>query len=349
MMSDEQNDKDIEAVPTDPLTLMPAVSQENLKQKNLSISRFSGILYALFACFLFTLSTFCIKELKVDFLDALLLRFFLQAVMGFCYALYKKYTLLGGTCRQISLQIFCSSAAAAGLMSFFLAVRYSELSDVITIAYTRVIWTIIFSSIAYREKPAMVTLLALPMTLSGVVLVTQPPFLFRSRAEVNEKSDGLRYLGFIFACCSAITSSINVLLFKELISSSKDMKPSVLNFQFCCSAFILLASYQVYKRSIVFSWRFFVSTGVSMLTIFGSILVQKAIKREHPSVFSLLCSSEIIFALIFQNLFTSTHSNLYTLLGSGLVIASVLILGLWRIYSERQTTHQPVSTTDEQC
>ena len=74
------------------------------------------------------------------------------------------------------------------------------------------------------------------------------------------------------------------------------------------------------------------------MAVLGSILTQKAIKREHPAVFSLLGSSEIIFALILQNMFTSHHSNFNALIGSALVILSVVVLGIGRILSDKKQT-----------
>jgi drug/metabolite transporter (DMT)-like permease len=70
--------------------------------------------------------------------------------------------------------------------------------------------------------------------------------------------------------------------------------------------------------------------------IIANVLTQKAIKREHPAVFSLLCSADIIFALILQNIFTAKRSNLFALLGSALVICSVVIIGLAKIIKEKR-------------
>jgi drug/metabolite transporter (DMT)-like permease len=146
-----------------------------------------------------------------------------------------------------------------------------------------------------------------------------------------------------FAC--ALISAINVLLFKQLISKSRDIKPSVLNFQFSFSMLLGLILNQLYKIfylqtinsfAYLLSWRYLLSSFVSVITIGASILTQKAIKREHPAVFSLLGSADILFALILQNMFTSIRSNLNALLGSALVITSVVVLGISRIINERQ-------------
>jgi drug/metabolite transporter (DMT)-like permease len=332
--------------PADPLILVPGISEEALFKKTNWISRFSGIFYTLTASCLFVSATFVIKQLRVDLLDAFLLRFFLQTSITFIFATYKHYTLLGGTLRQILLQIFCCATGAGGFILFFIAIRYIELSDANTLCYTRVVWTVVLSAIVYRERPSIGTLIALPLTLLGVVFVTQPSFLFSSnKLPTNDIDNKFRILGFVLTCTVALTSSINVLLFKQLISTSQDIKPSVLNLQFSFSVFILLILNQFYKIfylktttsfTYILSWRYLVSAFVCIVSILGSILTQKAIKREHPAIFSLLGSADIIFALILQNIFTSIRSNIYALLGSGLVISSVVLLGITRIINERQ-------------
>ena len=296
---------------------------------------------------MFVSSTFIIKELGVDLLDAFLLRFFLQTVITLAFALYKHYTLLGGTTQQVILQILCCATGAGGFFLFFTAVRYIELSDANTLSYTRVVWTVVLSVIVYRERPSIGTLIALPLTLLGVVFVTQPSMFFSSNRITTHTSSQI--LGFICAFTVALTSAINVLLFKQLISTSRDIKPSVLNLQFCCCVFTTLILNQVYKRlylqistplALFLTWRYLLSSVVCLLSIVGSVLSQKAIKREHPAVFSLLGSADIIFALILQNLFTSVRSNLYALLGSALVIVSVVLLGISRIMNERRVVKE---------
>jgi drug/metabolite transporter (DMT)-like permease len=353
----EPNEDELQSkiTPADPLILVPKISEEVILKKNNWISRFSGIFYTLMASFLFVSSTFAIKQLRVDLLDAFLLRFFLQTIITFIFAYYKNYALFGGTRWQIFLQMFCCATGAGGFIMFFIAIRYIEISDANTVCYTRVVWTVVLSVIVYRERPSIGTLIALPLTLLGVVFVTQPSFLFSSNhISTNNIDNKFRLFGFAMILTVALTSSVNVLLFKQIISTSQNIKPSVLNLQFSFFVLILLILNQFYKIfylqtatsfTYILSWRYLVSAFVCLTSIIGSILTQKAIKREHPAVFSLLGSADIIFALILQNIFTSIRSNIYALLGSGFVISSVVVLGITRIINER---HKP-ENENEKC
>jgi drug/metabolite transporter (DMT)-like permease len=83
------------------------------------------------------------------------------------------------------------------------------------------------------------------------------------------------------------------------------------------------------------SWRYLLASFVCLILIVANILTQKAIKREHPAIFTVLGSADIIFSLILQNIFTTKRSNLYAILGSALVIFSVVIIGLSKILTDR--------------
>ena len=353
---DSEERKELNHASVEPVIILaPTVSTLNLADLSVptrsfeSIScftRFSGIIYSLISSVLFTCATFSIKQLGVDLLDALLLRFVIQTSMTFLFAIYKKYQLLPGTGTQIVLQLLCCGTGAASFFLYFFAIRYVELSDVTTLCYTRVVWTVVFSIFVYRARPSISTLVALPLTLLGVVFVTQPSFLFSSTVpSAALVSHTLRFLGLVLSIISAMVSASNVLLFKQLISTSKDIKPSVLNFQYCFAVLILLLGYQFHKTvflhkglswSTVVSWPYILASLVCLVMILVNILTQKAIKREHPAVFTLLGSADIIFALILQNLFTTKRSNAFALLGSALVIFSVLIIGLSKIINERR-------------
>ncbi|CAM4935783.1 unnamed protein product [Rotaria socialis] len=352
MMSQNQNGLDefeSTIIPSDPLILIPAISKENLEKETTWTRRFSGIFYTLFASFLFVSTTFIIKKIGVDLLDALLLRMILQAAITFSFVVYNKYTLVARQPRELFLQILCAATDAAGFFLFFLAVRYIELSDANTLAYTRVVWTVVLSVIVYRERPS---------------IVTQPSFLFPSaQSSANTVNYKLRVLGFIMAITCALTSALNVLSYKQLISTSKQIKPSVINFQFSFTVCLLLIANQFYKvfylksitsLSYFISWPYLLSSIVCLITILGSILIQKGIKREHPAVFSLLTSADIIYALILQNIFTSVRSNLYALLGSALIISSVVLIGISKIMNERDRRdkikrNNNANNTDEKC
>lgn len=346
---DNDHKSDVNDVPIEPISFVPPTittisitDLSSLKKVN-CLTRFSGIIYTLISSFFFTCAAFSIKQIGVDIIDALLFRFILQTLLTFIFALYKKYSLFPGTIKEKFFQVLCCATGAISFFLYFFAIRYVELSDVTTLCYTRVVWTVLFGICAYHERPSISLLIALPMTLLGVVFVTQPSFFFASSNALN---NSYRFLGLTLAILSSFASAANVLSFKQLVSTSKTIKPSVINFHYCLSILIFLIGNQLYERyfhqagltfQTIFTWRYLLASSICLVMMVTNILTQKAIKREHPAIFTLLTSADILFALILQNLFTNKRSNLFALLGSALVILSVLIIGLARFWNDRQT------------
>jgi drug/metabolite transporter (DMT)-like permease len=360
----EENDDVIEPILFVPPTISTLSIIDLPSVKHISCyRRFSGTIYTLAASLLFTCAAFSLKILDVDMLDGLLLRFALQTIFTLIFALYKNYSLLPGTMNQIFLQFFCVTTGAGNVFIYFVAVSYVELSDVTTLYYTRVVWTVLFGIFINRERPAIGLLLAIPLTLVGVAFVAQPSFLFTSKSSPMGQ---FRALGLILSLVSSFASAANVLSFKQLISISKEIKPSVINLQYCFALLILLIINQFYRKFIlhtgltlayVISWKYLLASFVCLTMIIANILTQKAMQREHPAVFTLLTSADIIFSLILQNIFTSKKSNLFALLGSALVIGSVVIIGVSKMMADRHIEketklldHEPIKKhSEEKC
>jgi hypothetical protein len=62
-------------------------------------------------------------------------------------------------------------------------------------------------------------------------------------------------------------------------------------------------------------WRLFVGIALALASIFVFIANKKAIKRERSSIVTLIYSTDIILALILQNLFTHIKSDAMVILG----------------------------------
>ena len=340
------------------------------------IQRFSGILYGVLAALFFTCSTFITKQLQVDLLDALLVRFLLQTVLLIIYMKFvKHYSLFSETSMREAVFQSCNTfLAVTGFLAFFLGYRYLSLPELTTLRYTQVIWTALIGAILYRQRPSAAILFAIVLTTVGVSCVAQPEFLFPKKlspivntTDLNtdrSSNDRRRLFGLLAALYCSIALSINVLLNKHLLISYK-AKPSLLVFQFTSLSFCVLFIYQLHKyylivtksnqslnaalRADLINWNYFVASMVCCLQIVSSIFIQKSIKREHPSVFTVIQSSDILFSLLLQNIFTSDRSNAISLLGSILVLFSILIVGGYKFLLERK---EPVPnavawTTDE--
>jgi drug/metabolite transporter (DMT)-like permease len=328
-------------------------------QRSSIIERCSGIIYAILAAIIFTGSVFFTKQLHVELLDALIVRLLVQTIGLFIYMKYiKHYSFYRqATKNEVVLLLINLFSSTSGFLSFFLAYRYLPLSDLTTIRYTQVMWTAIISLVIYREKASIPMLTAVLLTTVGVVLVVQPDFLFQTRSNttniVNTSSTvrhtfHSRVIGIVMALYCSIAMTAIVLSNKHLLLTYKT-KHSLIMLQFtfvtlCLIMLNLISRYCFYSTSNhswqddFLTWRYLISSLVGLLQILSSILTQKAIKREHPSIFTIVQSSDILFSLVLQNIFTTNSSNILSICGSMLVLASLLIVGGSKFFERRRST-----------
>ena len=88
------------------------------------------------------------------------------------------------------------------------------------------------------------------------------------------------------------------------------------------SIILLYVTHFVLKdpQSFPQDWRLFVGFALALASIFVFIANQKAIKRERSSIVTLIYSSDIILALILQNIFTRIKSDVVVILGTLFII-----------------------------
>jgi drug/metabolite transporter (DMT)-like permease len=327
-----------------------------------TIFRCTGIFYALIGSCVFTCSSFIIKQLRVDFFDAFLVRFILQTLIITVFILYKKTKFIHGSTNLMLLQIIRSIIASSGLILFYISYRYIPLPDVTTCRYTQVVWTAILAMIIFHERISIAMIFAIIFTLIGVTFVAQPTFLFPNHQilfnETNstdfEADKSYRVLGLSLGLGCALSISFSMVLNKKLILSK--IPQSLIMFEFSFLNLCLLILYHIYNRFILlkyvhqtmFTWQFFVAASVSLLQVFSSTLTQRAVKLEHPSIISVVQSSDIIFAIGLQNLFSRVKSNSFVLIGSFLVTTSIFLVGINKFWqgqkklSEKTTSNMKV-------
>ncbi|CAF3527431.1 unnamed protein product [Rotaria socialis] len=324
------------------------------------LQRFSGIIYALLASLLFTCSNFIIQKLDVILLDVFLVRFFFQGILSLGFIVYKGYHPFSN-CNGL-LVFIRSVIAATGSVCFYLGLAFLPLPDLMTLRYTQVVWTALLALIIFRERITFPIVIASTLTLIGVIGVAQPSFLFTNSTIINGTSqatltnnDDKRALGMFVALLCAFSISMGIVLNKKLIE--RKVRQSIILFHFILTTFMMLLIIQTYHwtlsktnqqkfniKQVYLTKNFIYATILATLQLIPMVLSQKSIKREHPSVFTIVQASDIVFAIILHNVFSKVKSNGFVLLSSALVLTSIIIVGTHKLWQDRKhATHLPIS------
>ena len=324
------------------------------------LDRFSGIFYAILSSLLFSCTNFGIKQLTTNLMDAMFFRFLGQTLISLIINMYHGYNPFR-TERSKETLLYLGNAfvGASNSLFFYLSLSLIPLPDLNTIRYSSVIWTAVIAMIVFHEsKLSIPTLIAIVLTLTGVVLVVQPTFLFSkkspplaslnmNRRATHELTTGAsipheRYIGLFLALLCAFSISSNIIITKKLFNLY-EAKQSVLMFHFSFLTTVAIFLIQVFRRVYYktndfdhFSTlQFMVACIVGVLQILPVLCYQRAIKREHPSIVTVAQSSDILFSIVLQNCFTKSKSNWLAILGAAFVLTSIALVGGQKLYQDR--------------
>ncbi|CAM4881574.1 unnamed protein product [Rotaria socialis] len=302
-------------------------------------------------------------QLNIVMVDFLFIRILVQGLISLVFILYKGYRPIPDSNK---LLIFIRSIfAAGGSISFYLSLSMLPLPDLTTIRYTQVVWTALLALIIFRDRITLPTIIASILTLIGVACVAQPTFLFAQSKIYNETlqdkviiKNNNRVFGTLLALSCAFSISMSIILNKKLLQ--KNLRQSIIMFYFLFTTLVLCIAMQVYywilskSNHLEFNLKkkilrkdFLFALSIAILQLLPMVLSQKSIKREHPSIVTVVQSSDILFAIVLQILFSSIKTNLLVLIGSALVLTSIFIVGGHKLWLDQQNrTYIPTSTEE---
>ena len=149
---------------------------------------FFGILFAVSMCMM---NVFVKMAPALDGSNVSLIRYIIQLIVCSVIIRWNKLDFLGPREQRWLLLLRGVVGAVAVIISFF-AIRYLDLSDVETLANSTVIITAIIARFVLREKLTVTHIIALVLTIAGVLFIIRPSFLFGIEHDITNifvKSD----------------------------------------------------------------------------------------------------------------------------------------------------------------
>ena len=100
------------------------------------------------------------------------------------------HELLG---RRHGLLVLRGTLGYGSVTSYFVACHWLPLADAMTFTFLAPLVAAVFSPLVLRERPSMATLCVIPVCLCGVLLITQPSFVFGAQAAPALSGIGLLF------------------------------------------------------------------------------------------------------------------------------------------------------------
>ncbi|KAE8743724.1 hypothetical protein FOCC_FOCC009635 [Frankliniella occidentalis] len=167
-----------------------------------------GILLALLSGMFFTMSSAAVKALRsVDPMELLVIRSSVQVAAVLPVALYSGASVLGPKGSRWLLQAQ-GVVGALTLVLLFFSFRRLPLGDATTIIFSSPVFVLILSFLFLREPCGFFRTLVVCMLLTGVVLISKPPFLFQEAVTYD-------VVGYACALLATLFTAGNIVIMRK--------------------------------------------------------------------------------------------------------------------------------------
>jgi len=281
-----------------------------VKEKILAIDK--GILYMLFASFMFAIMGAFAKELSnsMSSLEVVFFRnVFGVALIGFM-VFKKPIKQVGG---KPFLLFFRGLMGFLALLAFFYNIAYISLADAMTFSKTSPIFTAFFAYIFLKEKMGFYGWIALFVGFVGIVLITQPEGFMLKKTDI---------LG-VFSGIGAALAYTSVRELKKFY----DTRSIVLSFMLVGTIgpiVLLLFEPYIHVKELDFMFAEFIMpvgmdwfyiVGLGLFATTAQMYMTKAYGETKAGIVGAVSYSNIVFAIILGLMMGDSFPNFITSLG----------------------------------
>lgn len=194
----------------------------------------------------------------------------------------RKYMWIRGLC------------GSAGMMCAYCSISYLRVADAVTLTYSRMMFVPFIARILLREKISTLELILAILSLAGVVLIAQPPFLF----PVSATTDYVNPIGVLFGVVAALFQGTTMVIVRKL---GDTYPPLSVGYYSICGAVIscfLLVFLQEFRYPCTQLLPLVFSLGI--IGVSGQCFLTLGLQRERAGTVAILTSLQLIIVNVFQ-------------------------------------------------
>jgi len=202
----------------------------------------------------------------------------------------------------------------AAVSCFFYGVVHLPLADVTVIHYTNPAFTAAIAALVIAEPVRRRDAASLAASLTGVVLIARPSFLFEGASRLDPFATGVALLGAILSAGAYVTV-------RELRHTEH---PMVIVLWF--AVVTTLGSIPATVSGFVMpeGWQWLALAGVGVTTHLGQVLLTHGLAVETAGRAMTVGYVQIVFAALWGALFFGERPDVWTGLGAILIVVSTL-------------------------
>ncbi|XP_071855176.1 solute carrier family 35 member G1-like [Apostichopus japonicus] len=297
-----------------------------------TVSARRGVFYAIASGVLLGCQLSAVKAITLSPYQIMVLRsfLFLPSIIFVAWNRSKDYDIIDLIC-YISDGVF----NALGILLAYAALQFAHVGNVSAISSNLPVPSALLAFVFFKEPLTIFGVTFLIINFIGLILVSQPPFLFPSGGEefalqaTFENSN--EFVGALIALMSLIAMSLST-IFTRKLTYRGNVDPALLSF-------IPGTTGVVVSGAVLFfgpTWDYFQSVEegficllVGILSAAGNILIVLALKYEDVSLVTIQFTLSAPVAFVLGIILFQEIPDLISVIGATLILGSTLGL-LWR-------------------
>ncbi|XP_038591521.1 solute carrier family 35 member G1 [Micropterus salmoides] len=292
-----------------------------------------GLFYALLSTVFFSIIALLVKTIQgVHAIEISAIRCFFQMLFVMPLLIYHKTGFLGPRDKRkyLVLRGFIGSNA---MILLFYAVQQMPLADATVIMFSNPVFTSLLAWVFLKERCTIWDCVFTVFTLTGVILIARPPFLFGEHLHGIEGDYTNHIKGTIAAFAGAIGAAFTFVVLRKIGKSVHYYLSvwyyAVIGFIECIITVSVLGEWKIpfCGRD---RWMLML---IAVLGIAGQTFLTKALQIEKAGPVALMRTVDVLLAFIFQFIFFNRAPTWWSLGGALCVVASTSGLALRKWYS----------------
>ncbi|XP_060098640.1 solute carrier family 35 member G1-like [Heteronotia binoei] len=287
-----------------------------------------GLFYALLSAFLLSVVSLFLKIIEdVHSVEASAFRCIFQIIFVLPGLIYHKTGFLGPKDKRVFL-FFRGFLGSCGMILLYYAFQVMPLADATVITFSSPAFTTIFAWIFLKEKCNIWDLFFILLTITGVVLVARPTFLFGSTVIVGNHVDHLK--GTIVALISAICASSAFVILRK-VGKSVHYFLTIWYYATIGLIICIITLFVLDAWSLPYCGRDrFLLILIGLFGLGGQVFITKALQIEKAGPVAVMKTMSVVFAFIFQIIFLNDLPTWWSFGGALCVVASSFGTVIWK-------------------
>lgn len=287
------------------------MSDEAQSAKNQLISK--GLTYMAVSSFFFSVMGLLVKIAGERLPSQEIVFFRSLLVLIFAWIMIKRAGISpwGNNKKWLVVRGFTGFAA---LSCFYYGVTHLPLADATLIMYTNPVFTAILAAIFLKESLTRMDIFGVLCSLAGVVLISEPSFIFGGDSRLD-------VLSVIVALGGSIFAAISYVIVRQL-RQTEDALVVVFYFPLIATPASIPTAL---PGALVPTWtEIWVLLGIGVVTHIAQVLMTKGLHLEKAGRATAVSYLQVVFAFIWGMLFFEEYPTASSIAGALLIVGSTI-------------------------